>query len=366
MNRRDYLKRMGAAGVLVGAAGLRGFAREDSAQRSCPSEAPCINPAPGAPQIWEPRWCDPFPRVERSEYVKLIFEGLTGFAPRPGQKTPFACDVGFHSKGDGPVGHHLQIVAYNNAVNADSCDEVYRTAVHEKIKTLALEVPQPKGVNQTFFYQPGRACSRQELTDDQDFRWMVDFESDYLHGKYLKKNKSIYRPILTVEYGIFYTLRKTASTFRAQTEDGNYVCHLGNVANIMGANVYVESRSHVRLIVDNKCYEVYAPGEIYFKNHCMKDDTEDYCDFNPYNLNDKKKRSDFFLNYKAFDRAGSPEFQLFIAERRDQTMTPEVVCEKDRLTPKERPTREDRLNDEAPCSGAGYGKGNTGLPPNSP
>lgn len=364
INRRDYLKGMGAAGMLVGAAGL-GFAQEcPPAQATCPDEPPCIVPEPGAPRVWKPRWCDNLPAAPQYPHVKLIFEGLTGIARRKvGNKT--VCDIGFHSRGDSPIHHHLEISAYNNAVNPDNCTHVYTTPANEKIKKIELKVTQPRVVDQTFFYQRGRACSRQDLFCYEDFRWIVDFESDYLHGRELEKNKNVYSPTLRVEYGIFYTLRKTASTFRAQTEDGQYVCYLGNVMDMMGANIYIEPGSYVELIVDNKTptYKISAPGEIYFKNHCMQTNSPNpkgYCEFNPHNLKDKKKRSDFFLNYKAFDRNDSPEYQLYIAETHEQTTIPNVICERSRLDPGKKDPQ--RGNDEAPCSGVGYGGGESGLP----
>ena len=80
--------------------------------------------------------------------------------------------------------------------------------------------------------------------------------------------------------------------------------------------------------------------------------------FNPYNLQDKKKRSDFFLNYKAFDRKSAPEYQLFLADSHVQTKDPDVICEWSRLNHR----NAKKLNDEAPCSGAGYGGGDIGLP----
>ena len=363
INRRDYLKRMGAAGVFAGAAGLDVFAHENAdPQQPCPNESPCIDPGP-APTVWVPRWCEDFPPNPRNEYVKLIFEGLMGIARyKDGDKT--RCDIGFHNKGDDPIHHHLSIRAYNNAVNDDSCGTaVYRTPDGTKIKKLELKVPQPKVVDQAVFYQRGQACSRQQLTYYEDFRWIVDFESNYTYGKPLKKNKNIYRPTMRVPCGIFYTLRKTASTFRAQTTDGSHVCQLGNVADLLGANIYIESRSYVELIVDGVSYQISAPGEIYFTNHCRDDDqVNGDCHFNPYNLKEKKKRSDFFLNYKAFERDGAYEYELFLAESHDQTKWPDVICEKRFY----KPSPAKKFNDESPCSAAGYGKGEGGLPLNSP
>ena len=83
------------------------------------------------------------------------------------------------------------------------------------------------------------------------------------------------------------------------------------------------------------------------------------CDFDPESP-DKKKRSDFFLNYKAIERNGAPEYYLHLLEGKKQTQLPDVICEKERYA---KLLENERANDESPCSSAGYGgeyKGLTG------
>lgn len=372
INRRDYLKRMGAAGVFAGATGLDVFAHESAdPQQSCPADPTC--PKPTAPLIWEPRWCDPLPS-NADKCVKLIFEGLTGIAPRRlvrdeeecgllMKRDKVVCEVGFHSKGGSGIDHQLEISAYSNVVDPSKCPQP-KEFKQKKIEKIELCVDDPE-LDQAYFYQRGPACTRRDLAYDEDFRWIIDFESNYLYRKHLSANSYLgkyddcYSPILTVRYGIFYTLLKTASTFLARSEDNKYFIDMGNVARIIGANVYVKS-GVVKLIVDGVTYTIQPPGEIYFKNHCMKGSS--HCQFESENA-DKKKRSDFFLNYKAFDRKGHSEYQLHLLEGKEPR-TPKGICERDRFIPKDEKSRQEMMiNDESPCSAAGYGgeyKGLTG------
>jgi hypothetical protein len=356
INRRDYLKRLSAAGMLAGVTGLEGFAHENlDPQRSCPAEPACLGQS--APLVWEPRWCDPLPSGPN---VKLIFEGLTGIAPvRLGNG--MGCEVGFHSKGDSPIHHELEITAYSNVVDPTNCPRP--ETFDRKIERVSLTVTDPvPEVAQTYFYQRGPACTRRDLTYDEDFRWIIDFESDYLYRKHpqagsvLEKNKDVYSPVLLVQYGIFYTLHKTASTFLARSEDNKYFIDLANVAQIIAANVYVRS-GPVMLTVNNRPpVPIHPPAEIYFKNHCKKG--TGHCEFESTHT-DKKKRSDFFMNYEAFERKGAPEYYLHLLQAKTPQI-PNVICERGRFS---KLIEEKKFNDESPCSAAGYGGENRGLPP---
>ncbi len=368
INRRDYLKQLGAAGVLAGAAGLNVFAHEKAdPQRMCEE-----NPN-SAPLIWDPRRVEPFPR-NANNCVTLIFEGLTGIAPRRlvreeeacgrrMERGKMVCEVGFHSKGASGIDHELEITTYSNVVNPSRCPEPKRFSGRE-IENIELCVDDPES-DQAYFYQPGDVCTRRDLAHDDDFRWIVDFESDYLYrkhlsaGSYLGKYDDCYSPILTVRHGIFYTLLKTASTFLARTEDEEYFVDMGPIARIMAANVYVKS-GLVKLKVGSVTSTIQPPGEIYFKNHCMKG--ANHCYFKPRDK-DKKKRSDFFLNYKAFDRKGHSEYQLHLL-RSGVPQIPDIRCERYRFEEmRDRDKEKFLMTDESPCSAAGYGgeyKGLTG------
>ena len=119
------------------------------------------------------------------------------------------CDVGFHSKGDGGHHHRLSIVAYNHAVPG-GCSRTFTTdpdgGDHFTVTSLQMDVsgaPEPFRTNGVYFYQPTNPVrSRGDLDDPKDFRWIIDFESEYLYltdinpEKSLPKKKGTYNPIL--------------------------------------------------------------------------------------------------------------------------------------------------------------------------
>ena len=145
---------------------------------------------------------------------------------------------------------------------------------------------------QTYFYQRYPACSRRELRDDRDFRWIVDFDSDYLYGKHLpgsshlQTKPDVYSPVLRVTSGLFYTLHKTGSTFLARSDD----------------------------------------------------------------------------NYKAFDRQGAPEYLLHLLQSNPGQNSP-CYDKFKKMDDAEKEDSEKRINDESPCSAAGYGGKTDGLLP---
>jgi hypothetical protein len=362
INRRDYLKRMGAAGMLVGVTGVDGFAHEHGyPPEQCPTTQSCSQSPSSAtaPLVWEPGWCKDLPSNPR--YVRLIFCGLTGIARNlNGQK--WECDVGFHSKGDAPISHHLVIAEGDKSSRAKRFED-------RKIETLALTVTNPDpDVDQTYFYQRGPACSRRALSDDRDFRWIVDFDSDYLYGKHLPGNehlqtkRDVYSPVLRVTSGIFYTLHKTGSTFLARSDNNQYFMDMANVADTMAVNIYLRSGGSVTLKVDSTSFAVQPGGEIYFANHCMQQGTPNgKCKFNPI-ASSKKQRSDFFLHYKAFELQQYPEYELHLLQSNPGQNSP---CY-ERFRKMDDPQKDDyekKINDESPCSAAGFGGKTDGLLP---
>lgn len=367
INRRDYLIRMGVgAGAIVGAGTLNLQSQE---KRACDSPGIVRKRAKWrltnrseAVRTWQRRALD-FPTARPDQVVKLIFSGLMGFSWRTVSRDRFHCDVGFHMAGDKHHHHHLRLSANENAYEKP-CKEVYANGPKEKIERLSFAVEGAMDMCQDVsFFQPGDAASRDCLSDPKDFRSIVDFESDYLYGTQfpegVPKRKNVYRPTLTVTNGLFYVMRTTGSTFRAQPADGTetYVSDLGSVADVLGANVYLNPGGFVKLTVNGAEKKIHAPGEIYFMNHCFYDSAMTIeCKPEPYNMQDKKRRNDFFLNYKAFKRGGAKECELFMVEGYDEEYPVEVVCHPEWFI-------KERLTDESPCAGSGYGGGG-GLPLN--
>lgn len=398
MNRRDYLIGMGAAAGALACSGK--LAARPNQPKPITQQRPTPKPSIGTaeqpsrsekPTTWEHRWPDPIPTYGRNEVVKLIFYGQNGFSSRMNGR---ACDVGFHSRGDSTHRHRLSIAAYDQAYSSERCHSAYTTdpdpASHVNVERIALIV-NPNDVstrdarfkNGVYFFQPGNGepAARRHLEHPKDFRWLIDFESDYLYGKFLPANDKklpkvpeVYRPAFSIPYGLFYTLHRSGSTFRSQTKKGEYVSDLGPVADLIAANVYLQPDAAITLQVNGTTTRVQAPGEIYFYNICYRN--TDYilgCETEPHNLDEKEKRSDFFLNYRAFRRGSAREYELFLAENLEpENDDLDLVCSNAFLEshaargvhhgPFVR--RQEKLaivNDESPCAGVGY-SGGGGIP----
>src|SRR5215208_1172956 len=152
INRRDYLKQLGAAGMLAGAAGLDVFAHETAdPQQTCLSDPTCTTQR--APLIWQPAWCNDLP-ANADKCVKLIFEGLTGIAPVRLAGDKVVCEVGFHNKGDAPLHHELSITAHSG-ITGSTCTSS-RNFDQRKIDKVELVVSGPV-LDQAYFYERGAA-----------------------------------------------------------------------------------------------------------------------------------------------------------------------------------------------------------------
>lgn len=358
MNRRDYLIRMRTgAGAVIGVTGLDIFGKEQPphvkpslSEVSFESQPSGNKPIAAPIKIWERRAVR-FPLSTPDQIVKLIFYGLIGFSWREDADKKIVCDVGFHRKGDGYHEHKLSIYAYKNASSSRSCTPI---EVPRDINKISFPKPETTFFDEAHFYQPGRVDRREQLTSIRDFRWIMDFESDYFYGAHLDRKKEVYMPTLSVPCGLFYTLHKTASTFRAQPPAGPHYSDLGSVADVLAANIYVRPGRSIKLVINDTDYYIDAPGEVYFLNHCHGGSA---CTPEPNNVQNKKERSDFYLNFEAFHlNSGDEEYELYLLHGHRPTRIV-TVCKE--LTP--RKLEERRLSDEAPCSGTGFGGGG-GLP----
>lgn len=338
MNRRDYLLRMGAtAGAIASANKLNIFAQQ---HHEVAESASAMQDQPrggkvDTSKIFKQPGLRNFDLLS-TESVKLIFSGLMAFTPGAGQ-----CVVGFHNRENTKHRHHLRIKIFRK--EGDSCS-LMEPEIHVSPQTnLKLEVSMPDVLNVHYFQPP-------ELPDgsrhDNDFRWVPNLEGIDWYNRPLTKRSGAYSPTMVIDNGLFYTLQKTASTFRRQTEDGSHVLDVGSVANYIGTNIYLKAGGSVKLTVGPRAFPLpQVTGvryEIQFHNHCWHKAKGKDCqgEFKPYHLTNKTERNDFYMNYEALQSPPSPEYLLVIAQRGSPT-TP-AIC------------RGPRVSDESPCSGAGY------------
>ena len=363
MNRRDCLLKIGAgAGLLVTGGAIdvpaRKRKRPGRPHRGMVRHNPptVASVGPQKPNLWLPDTAA-WPPYGDDTCVRLIFVGLMGFT----HVDNYTCDVGFHLKNDGQHNHELSVHGYEGV----ACND---RGKWERVggRVIGINIDQPELSGVSYFQPNPNIQSRAELLD-HDFRWIIDFDSDYLYGKHFAPGthtlvkKGIYKPTLTLKNGFFYTLRKTASTFRAQTSNGVWVSDLGKVADVIAANIYLKNGGKITLSSSSQNdIVVKAPGEIYFRNHCYLNANKDECIHEPHNVGDKTRRSDFYLNYQAFDhrqgmKESTDEYQLYLHDSYTQTVSP-GRCEGinfESLTPTQR--EHIRLTDESPCAAVGYG-----------
>lgn len=195
--------------------------------------------------------------------------------------------------------------------------------------------------------------------DPKDWRWAVDF--DDLHEQIQFKSGTM-DPGVTIDSGIFYTLRKTNSKFRlhpAGQPDAVGNIDLGSVAEILGANIYLrppgasgEPGGNVTLTGGPfRTPEVLsaAPGITYqidITNNCERAQHPP-CRFDSAPHNPKEVRNDFYLYYKLFEPPPEPEYEMIITERvepLDEFVRNLGVCA----------LPEERAADDTPCGGVRF------------
>jgi len=279
------------------------------------------------------------------EAVRLIFHGMAGFICQGND-----CVVGFMNSAS-DLQHPLEIYAYDA-----NCVELKKWTNHNLVgKPISLEVVKPDlaVVKAARFYQPnGARINRTDIKDPEDFQWLIDLESPEMYGRSLNPDFSLYDPQVKISPAIFYTFRVTNSTFLAITDDGSNApgkpvsfSYLGNVAEYMAANIYLQAGGQVILKVDG--FPVSIPqGEIHFFNQCMDENTSSACQFDA-NAPDKEDRNDFYQHYEAIDLGDDPELQLVIVQKKMGSPVPKICGG----------GKHPHFNDEAPCAGAGYGGG---------
>jgi hypothetical protein len=81
--------------------------------------------------------------------------------------------------------------------------------------------------------------------DPSDFGWSLNIEGNYFHDRKVNKHVNYLRPSLLLNNGLFFTYHKTESTFD-RIRAGDQI-PLNNIAFVLGANIYLDSRGSVSL-----------------------------------------------------------------------------------------------------------------------
>lgn len=334
MNRRDYLVRMGAVAGTLAAGKLHIFAAsaQQRTRRRSGGQRSKIFVESGPHRF----------ALRSTESVKLVFTGLMAFWTN----TAGECVVGFHSQASTQHRHELEIRIFTK--QGDVCPTTPEVIPVSPQTTLSLVVTDPDLFTSAVFYQPD--LKEDGTKQDGDFRWVPNLEGAEWYYKSLTRKQGAYSPTLVVPNGLFYTIEKTASTFRRQKPEGVEVLEVGSIADYVGANIYLKQTGKVELKIDAATKVLKAGAnvkhEIHFVNHCFDKSTPSHhCQgtFLPYHLTDKTQRNDFYMNFEALDGLPPNDELHLVLEKKGKPKKPEI-CGTDA-----------RATDEAPCSAVGFG-----------
>jgi hypothetical protein len=343
MNRRDYLKGMGAAAGVIAGTELNALgqhhAQTSASSTRAQQEARSRETASDAQTVV--RELDLLSTAD----VTLVFHGLMAIWQQPSKEWV----VGFHSKKSGNHEHKLMVRAYQKTAPGQCTqlgDPDPEKALVPPGGPLDLKIIDPRILDGVYFFQPPPNGLEKH---DNDFRWVVDLESREWYGPNVPRN-TVHDPVLTVTHGLFYTLMKTLSTFRRQKSDGEDARYIGSIAEYVGANIYLKTGGKIILTLPKQTITItQAPDvsyEVHFMNTCFKKGTNEACKFKPYNPN-KPLRNDFYMHFDGINLSADRELELVVA--RGVKGNGPVIC------------GAARASDESPCSAVGYG-GPKGFP----
>ena len=328
INRRDYLLQMGA-----GAAGFLAAAELPVFGRTRAGRVPT-----------ELRWpITPTPPV-RDAFVTAIYCGLANFTYHNDRYV----DVLFNR---GKGGHRLVVQIYKDPDYPRRCPlaRKFRPGPTERLK---LAVPGQSAGNPEVFQVDSHPFdrNRDNSTYAEDFRWLPDLHSDdfYPDGYPLKRGRGTR---LAVHTGTFYTRVRSKSTFKlidkADPECDDEVRDFGYIALYMATAI--SAQSNVVLYRNGSPYYTFETGnkyQIIFRNEC---ESSSLCPRLQYNHCDETRRNHFHFSRDLLDiPSRKPKYGLQMKRPcRGDCAVPDFCIETH---------RPDKLSDEAPCSGAGYGK----------
>jgi hypothetical protein len=290
--------------------------------------------------------------LRSTQSVKLVFHGLLGFFLNSMQDE---CLVGFHSKPTLRHKHRLTVMAFKN------CGPLVEEKEVPIQSNPVLEVTEPKLISGVKFYQPPSSSFH-----DSDFRHVIDLEGPkwYRDRRPLKLKSGVYKPVMSIKNGLFYTLLKTKSSFKKQIQGASPTSvsdHIGSIASYVAVNIYLSPSGAVRLKIpeagiDLLCaYEENTKYEIHFNNRCLKhpfNPSNKECEFDPEDL-DETNRNDFYMHRDAVELGTGVKYQLVREEGRTTPPTPGICPSRYHpLSPEEI-----RSTDEAPCAAVAYGSG---------
>jgi hypothetical protein len=342
INRRDYLKHMGiAAAGTLGAAELNLFDstygtnsgnRDERVRTTDTSRMPDVPASPPASKPDWP-WTDDATNLQKPN-IRLVFAGMVCFTYKKKEGRAV-----FHRD---DTHHNMEVIVYDR----NGCREIFHDRGLPKTTKMDIRIKDKsnddKSSDAKFFRAPD--FKREDLKGHaNDFRWLLDLENPPFSDIKFDRKEDKFSTKLKVRHGTFYTYKHTGSTFLNE----NTGMKLGYLPKVMATDIKLEPGECLSFKINGK--EVLPPKtcsdaklEIFFLNECA----DDTC-----------KKGDFDMTFEALE---NPKKFTIKVDTKDPNGPTSDLCKavpsSTRGVPHDR-DKADRLNDEAPCMGGGFGGG---------
>lgn len=283
--------------------------------------------------------------------VTVIFRGLLTFCFDGGN----ACEVGVVN--DFETGQEHELVFRKWVRSTLPRCPPGSTLYPKPTNSFELRINNPlPSVNEVYIIGKDPFNRLSAATHSNDFRWMIDFESE-LYGDFsvpVGKIPAKVKPRLTINKGIFYTHHKTLTKFNAVPADGKGTIHLGgsSIAEVMAARIYLDVGGSVDVIIDDTQVDTLSQTsgteyQLDVFNLCNDAD----CDYLPAHPTDEKKRNDFHTYYRVISLSTGMDVHHLMAVLPIPGQPNPII---DICSPPP-----ETGSDPAPCGCAGFGKSQT-------
>lgn len=199
--------------------------------------------------------------------------------------------------------HNFQVRVWDDTT--PPCHKFQPFPLNVPFNRLDIAVNGPALYNGVYVYQQDPFTKIAPPSDPRDFRFVPDFEGDDFYGptltpqqSTLAKNPQVMAPRVYIHNGLFYTWRNTKTIFEATPDNGAPNNFLGQMADIVAVNIYLNAGGTAQLFRDGN---PVLPSPINSNSHFQVDilnncdrGSATACHHVPESP-DKRERNDFFF-----------------------------------------------------------------------
>lgn len=207
--------------------------------------------------------------------VKVMFEGLMALSHN---KKEDQCEIGILSTPKAIETCHQLMIRVTKTSPAGASvlfDTALTAALSPQLSLFELDATSPANPGVSFRrHRQGPINRLTSPPPDDDFRWVVDLQSDEFHGKDLTPRLEHFSPVLIVKHGEFYTAELSRSLKRIKGNGAKE--SFGKIATVIGADIFLDENSEAVLKLGNGSNNVYlslrkeaeTSYEIFIDNLC--------------------------------------------------------------------------------------------------